>query len=72
MWWSFEAPDLTRNPKIKEIIVVPADADYAWNPVPDPKNLYGLEQSRVTWRQGDPPLGTPGDPLREATMPNAP
>ena len=65
VWWSFEAPALTRNPDVTEISYVAVgglnlDLDGGrWEMAPE----------KVIWKKGDEPLGFPGDPHYMETKP---
>lgn len=68
MLWTFEIPDLTRNPYITEIISVE---------IKDEKDEKGkkveledrIGDQKVIWKQWDEPLGTIADPLYKETRP---
>jgi hypothetical protein len=68
VWWSFEAPDLSRNPDVDSITYVSVDLEPTMSDNPnDP--IYELGPDKVIWSRGDPPLGTPGDERHMETAP---
>ncbi|KAF2867227.1 hypothetical protein BDV95DRAFT_598341 [Massariosphaeria phaeospora] len=60
-WWSFEAPALTRNPDVTEVILRSVDLDQ-----------FAVAPDKVIWRQGDEPLGFPGDEFKKEVKPTEP
>jgi hypothetical protein len=57
VWWSFEAPDLSRNPGVESITYVSVDPTRNMEGPP----YYDLDPDVMIWRQSDPSFGTPGD-----------
>jgi len=68
MWWSFEAPELSRSPGITEINYVAVTPDPQLD-LETGKMDYEMGPNKVIWRQGDAPIGTQGDPLHEVDTP---
>jgi hypothetical protein len=64
VWWTFEAPDLIRNPEVVSITYVSVD------PTMDTyvditggleKPMYEFGDEKIIWTRGNPPLGPSGD-----------
>ena len=64
--YSFEAPDLTRNPDIESITHVEVDLAVNF----DNPDGYDLGPDKVIWQRGDPPLGTVGNELHGEMAPS--
>jgi hypothetical protein len=72
MWWSFEAPELSRNPDVTEINYISVDPESStWN-MDTGEQEYEMGPTKTIWRQGDAPLGFPGDPLFKEASPAEP
>jgi hypothetical protein len=69
VWWSFEAPALTRNPDITDITYVSVDTQLSMD-LEGP--MYDLGSEKVIWVKGDEPLGFPGDEHYLETKPKEP
>ncbi|KAH7079654.1 hypothetical protein FB567DRAFT_533066 [Paraphoma chrysanthemicola] len=72
-WWSFELPELTRNPNVNSITVIHGDDRINMDTDPDAKQTYEITGPLETiWRRNDPPMGTPGDEHYQYTRPQWP
>lgn len=68
MLWSFEMPELTRNPAVTDITWATAKTGSELEET-DPARV---NPSRVIWNQGDEAIGFPGDPLYQEELPQEP
>jgi hypothetical protein len=68
-WWSFEVPELTRNPNVDEIYVVRIDPTLT---ITLEGEVYDLDDPVLIWRKGDEPIGFPADIRYEAAFPSDP
>jgi hypothetical protein len=75
-WWSYELPELTRNPNIESITVIRADVRIDLDNVSQrPKTDVPLEfdgPNELVWTRGDEPIGFPGDEHFEYARPQWP
>lgn len=66
-WWSFEAPELSRNPNVEEINIVRIDPTMNLD-----GELYDLADPIPIWKAGDEPLGFRADIEFERAFPPEP
>lgn len=64
-WWSFEAPELTRNPDVNEIILVKQDGGYNMD-----TDSFDLGDPVSIWKKGDEPFGFQADEHNKVTRPD--
>lgn len=71
VWWSFEAPDLSRNPGIDSITYVSVDPELNMG-LDETNPKYDVGPDMVIWQRGDEALGTPGNELYKEVAPPQP
>lgn len=71
VWWSFEAPDLSRNPGIDSITYVSVDPELNMG-LDETNPKYDIGPDMVIWQRGDEALGTPGNELYKEVAPPQP
>ncbi|KAH7413617.1 hypothetical protein DE146DRAFT_638192 [Phaeosphaeria sp. MPI-PUGE-AT-0046c] len=59
-WWSFEVPELTRNPNVQDIVLLRTDDRVNMNEIPDDDFTFN-GPNQIIWQRGDNPLGFPAD-----------
>lgn len=69
-WWSYELPELTRNPHVTSITVMPTKEITALSLRESDDVVFG--PTEVIWRQGDDPIGYPADEQKEVKLPEEP
>jgi hypothetical protein len=70
-WWTYELPELTRNPNVDSITVVPTDKSDLHMSL-DPREYITFGSSVEIWRRGDEPIGFEADERYEPTRPGEP
>jgi hypothetical protein len=68
-WWTYELPELTRNPNVNSITVAPMAEDMNFMSVDVDKALYFGPPIQI-WRQGDEPIGFPASEFHHLLRPN--
>ncbi|KAH7397369.1 hypothetical protein BKA66DRAFT_437933 [Pyrenochaeta sp. MPI-SDFR-AT-0127] len=66
-WWSYEVPELTRNPNVESITVFPTRERIAMS-FDEWEDVKVGEGVRI-WTRGDEPIGYPGDEHKEVKLP---
>jgi hypothetical protein len=68
-WWTYELPELTRNPNVRSIKVSPVVYEDGTTYMEAEEYIhYGSEVE--IWRQGDDPIGFPADELHKLQRPD--
>jgi len=70
-WWTFEVPELTRNPRVDSITVMPVKEDTSTLYIEE-ADAFHLGEETIIWRRGDDPIGFPANELDPLQRPNEP
>jgi hypothetical protein len=70
-WWTYELPELTRNPKVNSITVVPFNVDTGSVYIEPREAVHFGEEIRI-WTRNDEPIGYPASEYHMYTRPEEP